>query len=115
MNTDDQLKLKMKLFILLTILTTFTYCENETWKVILETDRRPFADSPTTIYMQLIGDFKESELIYLNPPSRREYGSILKYPFQFNNDIGSLRQLVIGLQRNKIFLGDHYFYRVCTT
>jgi hypothetical protein len=103
----------IQLFILLTIFSKLTNCENETWKVFLETGRRSFSGSSANIFMQLIGDLKESEIIFINPNGRRDIGSIIKYPFTFNNDIGSLRQLVIGLQRNQLFYSDWFLYRVC--
>jgi hypothetical protein len=82
------------------------------WSVNFYTGSRFLAGTSADINIQLNGNLGNSEIIVLKPTDRMPSGSVKKFNFIVNNNVGKVESLTIRLQPLVPLIYDWNLYKV---
>lgn len=86
--------------------------EYHEWIITFYTSNKVFAGTNNEIYLKLIGDYGQSEVI-INPSKYQlEAASIDKFRIKIYDNIGIIKELIIGKKTSKKFFSDWYLDKI---
>lgn len=92
-------------------LATLSACYDN-WEVMFYTGRKVFSGSNAEAYIQLIGEQGNSSQISLSNDMRKSAGSVTRNRFGVNTNVGTVRQLVVGVYPSNLPTSDWYLEKV---